>query len=423
MGASSRSRDLRWLFGGNAARMFGYGILDVMFALYLVEMGLDTLHVGVVISATLLGSAALNFLVPRLTLRYGRRGTLLLLSTIMAASAVLILTTSSWLLLILAGASGTLNFTGATNTGFGAVDQTVLAEITDANSRNRYFGRYSTVALLARMLGALASSIPAQLQRLIGLPLLQGYRALLLLFLLLTIVGFLFSWRLSGAIEGSRKADPARTPWHNLRQSQSFIGKLSLLFGVDALATGFIPQSLIVLWFSLRFGAGAELMGPVYSGIRLLQAGAYPVAMRLADRYGLLNTVVFSHLPSQFLLLAIPFTPSLTVAVALLMAQQAMSHMDIPTRQAYIVAVVQPDERTAAVGLTNTVRNLTQGISPSISGLAIRTLSLGMPFFFAGGIGALYDVMMYFSFRRSGKPRAEPGIQDAREESKSAPNP
>jgi MFS family permease len=396
----SRSRDLRWLFSGNAARMFGYGILDVMFALYLVDIGLDTFHIGVVISATLLGSAALNFVVPRLALRLGRKRSLLVLSAMMVAGAVLVLLTRSLGVLIVAGATGTLNFTGPTNTGFGALDQTIVAEVAEPGSRNRYFGRYNTVALLARMLGALASSVPSQLERLAGIPILEGYRALLALFLLLTLVSAFSASRLSGAVEGEHhEVDPA-IHWHALRHSQSFVARLSLLFGVDALATGFIPQSLIVLWVSLRFGAGANLMGPMYSGVRLMQAVSYPVAMRLADRYGLLNTVVFSHLPSQLLLLLIPAAPTLELAIAILMVQQAISHMDIPTRQAFIVATVEPDERTAAVGLTNTVRNLTQGISPSISGLAIRTVSLGMPFLFAGGIGALYDVLMYFSFRK-----------------------
>jgi len=405
-------RDLFWLFAGNAARMTGYGMLDVMFALYLVELGFDAFHIGLFISATLLGSAGLNLLVTRYALRLGRKRTLILLGGLTASAGLVLIFFKSFPLLVAVGLLGTLNFTGATNTSFAALDQSILAQIAPIEARNRTFGRYNTVALLARMAGALLSGLPSQLRRLAGMPLLDGYRGLLFLFFLLGVVSMLCSWRLSGQVELEPEIREQPRPWHNLTRSRKFIARLSLLFGVDALATGFIPQSLIVLWFSTRFGVGAGLMGPLYSGIRLLQAGAYPVAMRLADRFGLLNIIVFSHLPSQLLLFVIPFSPTLGVAIALLMVQQAMSHMDIPTRQAYIVAVVAPEERTAAVGLTNLVRNLTQGVSPSLSGLAFKLLEGGLSFACAGALGTIYDLLMYFSFRSTQAEEAK-GMKSA----------
>jgi predicted MFS family arabinose efflux permease len=194
----------------------------------------------------------------------------------------------------------------------------------------------------------------------------------------------------------------------DLGRSRSIILRISALFGVDALTSGFAGNSLIVLMFYQRFGVGAEVMGPAYTIARLLQAASYQVAVRLADRIGLLNTMVFTHLPSQFLLIALPFAPTLPLGLFILFARQGLSHMDLPTRQAYIAAVVHPEDRTTAAGVTNLTRNLTQSVSPSFTGYAFQNLIFGAPFLVAGVLGIFYDLALFVSFRGI-KPSHEMG--------------
>jgi len=189
-----------------------------------------------------------------------------------------------------------------------------------------------------------------------------------------------------------------------LGRSRRTIFRLSALFGLDSLAGGFVVQSLIAFWFHLRWGAGPELLGPIFLGVGLLQGISFLVAARVADRIGLINTMVFTHLPSNILLMAIPLAPSLTWAVVLTLARHALSQMDVPTRQSYVVAVVDPEERTAAAGVTNVVRNVAQAVTPVLSGYAMQIVSLGLPFFIGGGLKIVYDLSLYAMFRRIRPP-------------------
>jgi predicted MFS family arabinose efflux permease len=184
-----------------------------------------------------------------------------------------------------------------------------------------------------------------------------------------------------------------------LRRSRSIVLRLSALFGLDALAGGFIVQSLVAFYFNLRWGTGPGLLGPIFLGVGLLQAGSYLVAARLAERIGLINTMVFTHLPSNLLLAAIPFAPSPAWATGLLLARSALSQMDVPTRQSYIVAVVDPEERVAAAGVTNIARNLAQAVTPVIAGVAMQAVGLGVPFLVGGGLKSLYDMLLFVMFR------------------------
>jgi predicted MFS family arabinose efflux permease len=172
------------------------------------------------------------------------------------------------------------------------------------------------------------------------------------------------------------------------------------LFGLDSLAGGFVVQSLIAFWFHLRWGAGPELLGPMFLGVGLLQAISYLVAARVADRIGLINTMVFTHLPSNILLMLVPAAPSLNTAIALILARHALSQMDVPTRQSYTMAVVEPAERSAAAGFTNVVRNLAQATTPILSGYAMQVVALGLPFVLGGGLKIIYDLSLYVMFRQ-----------------------
>jgi predicted MFS family arabinose efflux permease len=183
--------------------------------------------------------------------------------------------------------------------------------------------------------------------------------------------------------------------------------RLAALFALDSLAGGFVVQSLIAYWLHLRWGAGPGLLGPVFFGIGLMQAGSFLVAGKLAGRIGLINTMVFTHLPSDVLLMLIPAAPSLPWAIVLLLARHALSQMDVPTRQSYTMAVVAPEERTATAATTNVVRNVAQAITPALSGAAMQTIALGLPFVLAGGLKIVYDLLLYIMFRRIHPPEEQ----------------
>jgi predicted MFS family arabinose efflux permease len=208
--------------------------------------------------------------------------------------------------------------------------------------------------------------------------------------------------RLSDRVEVARLDRAVRTG--GLRRSRSSVLRLAALFSLDSLGGGFVVQSLIAFWFHLRWGAGPEVLGPIFLAVGLLQAGSFMAATRLADRIGLINTMVFTHLPSSVLLMLIPAAPSLPIAIVLLLARHALSQMDVPTRQSYTMAVVDPDERNAAAAFTNVVRNASQAITPVIAGYAMQAVALGLPFVLGGALKIVYDLLLYAQFRHVRPP-------------------
>jgi predicted MFS family arabinose efflux permease len=256
------------------------------------------------------------------------------------------------------------------------------------------YGRYNAVAYLAGAAGALAAGGPSAMRDLLpGLPPDQRW---LLLMPIGAAICALFAARLSPGVEVAADV-PAGV--RGLQRSRGIVQRLAALFAVDAFAGGFIVQSFIVFWFGRQFGADAALMGLVFFGVGLLQAGSSIAAGWLGARIGLLNTMVFTHLPSNVVLAMIPFAPSLAVAVALLLARSALSQMDVPARQAYVAALVDPAERTAAAGYTNAARHVVRPAGPLLAS-ASMAMAAGVPFLVAGGLKAVYDVALYLTFRR-----------------------
>jgi MFS family permease len=402
LAAALASVDARRLILANAARMIAYGILGVLFVLYLSEIGFQAFPIGILLTATLIGSALLNLTVVAIAGKFNRRVAYSVAHILMLLAGVVMITQRSFAAFLIASLSGTINFTAPITCGFVALDQSIIPDVTSSQTRNAVYGAYNSVALLARMAGSLISVIPSLLLRSTGLDIVIGYRLMLGLVMLFAFLSFLCVMGLSQDIETRVKAAPLR-----LERSGSIVRRLSFLFFIDALSTGFVAQSIVILWFNLRFGVGAEVLGPAYSVVRLLQASGYPLAMMIAGRVGLLNTMVFTHLPSQLMLITLPLMPDLPLALGLLFAQQAISNMDIPVRQAYIASVVEQEERTSAASITNLTRNLGQGISPSFSGFALGSLSFGLPFVLSGLIGAIYDIALFFNFR-SIEPVREP---------------
>lgn len=385
--------DVRLIFSVQAVRAFLYGFSSILIGSSLAATGLDAAAVGVVFTSMLLGMAISSLAVGRWGEAVGRRRSYLGLLLLMGVAGTIVALTGSVPFLVIAALTGTLSTDPNESGPITTVEQAMLAS-QPAAERSRVYGRYNAVAYLAGAVGALAAGGPSAMRDVLpGLPPDQRW---LLLMPLGAIICAVLALRLSSRVEV--QADlPVGT--RGLQRSRGVVQRLAALFSLDAFAGGFIVQSFIVFWFGRQFGADAELMGLVFFGVGLLQAASSVAAGWLGARIGLLNTMVFSHLPSNVLLALIPLAPSLLVAVLLLLGRSALSQMDVPARQAYVAALVDPAERTAAAGYTNAARHLVRPAGPALAS-ASMAMAAGLPFFVAGGLKVVYDLALYVTFRR-----------------------
>jgi MFS family permease len=389
--------DLRRILAVQAVRAFLYGFGAVILGSTLAARGATELQVGLLGAAILAGMAISAFTVGLIGDRLGRRrsymGLLALMGIVGAAYA---LTERLWILLALA-LLGVLSTDANENGPLTTLEQAMIGQA-PAETRLRVFGRYNAVAFLAGAVGSLAAGGPAFLDRWwTGAP--TG-RAWFLLFPLGAVICLWLAGGLSPALETEARA--ARAP---LERSRSTVTKLAGLFAVDAFAGGFVITVFIVYWFATRFGASAELMSAVMFSAGLLQAGSSVIAPWIATRAGLLPTMVFTHLPSNILLMLVPVAPTLPIAIAVLLARFALSQMDVPTRQAYIAAMVDPGERTAAAATTNSARYAARPFGPLV-GSALMRIAVGAPWVAAGGLKIVYDVALWRVFSRVPLPES-----------------
>jgi len=389
--------DVRTIFAIQGIRAFLYGFASILIGSSLAEGGFSAAEVGLVFTAMLVGMAASTLAVGRWGELVGRRRAYSGLLVLMALAG-LVFALADWPpLLILAALTGTLS-TDANESGPITSLETAMLAGVPPEVRGRIYGRYNAVAYLAGAIGALAAAAPAALRTTApGLPADQRWLAVLALGGVLCAV---LARRLSADVEAP--APPlASLSSRGLQRSRGAVQRLAGLFAVDAFAGGFIVQSFLAFWFARQFGAGIEIIGLAFFGVGLLQAASSIVAGWLGDRIGLVNTMVFTHLPSNVLLALIPFAPTLPIAFGLLLARSVLSQMDVPARQAFVVALVDPSERTAAAAYTNAARHLARPLAPILGGALMQGLWFGAPFVLAGGIKALYDVALYLSFRRA----------------------
>jgi predicted MFS family arabinose efflux permease len=292
---------------------------------------------------------------------------------------------------------------------FTSLEQSMLATDMGARERVRGFGVYNAVATAAGSVGALAAGGPELLRRVwSGTPVDERF---FLLFVPVALAGAAVACTLSRRVEAEPQPvdEPAST---GLRRSRPTVVRLAALFAVDSFAGGFVVQSFIAYWFTVEFGASLGVLGVVFFSVGLVQTASFLAAPRLAERFGLLRTMVFTHLPSNLLLIAIPFAPTLAVAVAFLLARVALSQMDVPTRQAYVMALVDPAERTPAAAWTNTARYVARPAGPALAGVS-QSIAFGLPFFLAGGIKSIYDVVLWRWFRSVPLPEESGGRDDS----------
>lgn len=389
-------RDLRIILGVQALRAFLYGFGSVLIGGILASEGLSGTEAGAVFTSMLAGMALMSIIVARRADRVGRRRTYVLLLLVMGASGAVFALTSWIPALVIAALTGTLSTDPNESGPITSIEQAMMGGA-PAEARARVFGRYNAVAYLAGSVGALAAGGPAAFRHVF--PALPADQRWLLAFPAIAIACAAIAGRLSAAAEAERGRRSG------LVRSRSHVRNLAMLFSLDSFAGGFVVQAFVVYWFHRRFGATVEQMSVVFFAVGILQAISSVVAGRLATRIGLLNTMVFTHLPSNVLLASIPFSPTLWGAVALLLGRSMLSQMDVPARQAYVVTTVDPDERTAAAAYTNTARYLTRPAGPVGAGALIK-IGLPAPFVAAGTLKIVYDLILYGAFRR--RSEAEP---------------
>jgi MFS family permease len=378
--------DARRILAVQALRAFAYGLGSIVIGVTLARRGLSGFEVGLVLAALLAGVALASIAIARTGDRIGRRRWYTALFLVMGlAGAAFALTDETWLL-VLAALTGTVSTEVVESGPFTSLEQAMLPSAAGTLDATRLFGTYNTVATLAGSAGALAAGLVAFLH-------VEPQR-LLLVYVVVAVTGAVLTLGLSEAVEPAVRG--ARQP---LERSRRVVRRLSGLFALDSFGGGFVTQAFIAYWFTETYGTSPEVLGAAFFAVGLLQALSFQGAVRLAGRIGLVNTMVFTHLPSNVLLALIPLAPNEITAFGLLFARYALSQMDVPTRQAYVVGVVDPDERTAAAAYTNTARYVTRPLGPLVAA-PILQVSLGAPFLIAGAIKSAYDLMLFADFRR-----------------------
>jgi MFS family permease len=389
-GRTSLTRDARLIVTVQGLRAFAYGVGSVLIGVSLARSSLSGTTVGAVFACILIGAAIASLALGRVGDRVGRRPAYRALLVAMGIAGTVFALTDNLLLLLLAALTGTISTDVVESGPFTSLEQAMLPQTTAADQTSRLFGTYNTVAVLTGSLGALAAGAPA----LLGVSSPQRW---LLVYPLAAALALPFAACLSMGIEPPSQPLKGRGA---LGPSKGIVRRMSALFALDSFGGGFVIQSFIAYWFTRRFDASPETLGAVFFGIGLLQAGSFQVAVRLAERIGLLRTMVFTHLPSNLLLIVVPFAPNLETGITLLLGRFVLSQMDVPARQAYVVAVVGADERTAAAAYTNSARYAARPVAPILAGALVQASTLAAPFVIAGTLKSVYDLAFYRMFRR-----------------------
>ena len=398
------SRDGKLLLGARIVRTFSYGFLSVILAIYLKLVGFDDILVGIVLTATLVNSIFFNLLSSAYADKIGRRKILVIYAALMIVSSIIFFVTSNYIALVIAALVGTINVTGSEVGAFLSLEQAMLPQtIRDIKKRNSIFAIYNAVGTFAMSAGVLLSGLPSMLQN-YGFDKIGAIKSLFLIYAACAVVVLVIYLMLSKNIEVKESTKSSLSLKNISPQSKSIIVKMSSLFAIDSFGGGFVIQSIVSFWFYTKFGADLSSLSYIFAVSGVLTAISYMASTKIASKIGLVNTMVFTHIPSNVLLILLAFAPSLSIAVSLLFARMSLSQMDVPTRQSYIMGVVGENERIPAAVFTNTSRNISQAISPSITGIIIQTLSLSAPFVIGGVLKIVYDVGIFFSFRKIKPP-------------------
>ena len=405
-------RNVRLLFVARFIRLFAYGSLSVVLVFYLIGVGLSEQQTGLLLTFTLLGDAAVSLFMSTRADAFGRRRMLIVGACLMAGAGLVFVAAHAWWLLAVAATIGVISPSGQEVGPFLSIEQAALTAAARDRDRTEVLAWYTLTGTIATALGALAAGILTRAVQLEGLASPMGsYRVVVVLYSLCGASLVVVFARLSSDAESGPKRNDergersARARVTGLKDSRGIVFQLSALFALDAFGGGFVAQSVAAYWFHLRFGADPGVLGPIFFLANLLAGASALVASRLAARVGLIRTMVWTHLPSNVLLILIPLMPTMSLAVVVLLVRFSISQMDVPARQSYVLAVVRPDERSAAGGITGVARTIGAAASPVFVGVLFAVPALiDWPFFIAGTLKAVYDLALYKGFVSAGEP-------------------
>jgi MFS family permease len=395
------TNDGRLIIAARIVRAFAYGFLSIVLAIYLKLIGLTDPLIGLILTATLVNSVLFSLLASFYADRIGRRRILIIYAALMSVSGAIFVSTDNYVVLIIAALIGTLNVTGSETGAFLSVEQALMPQtLNDPKKRNTMFALYNMAGTFAMAAGILLSGIPPVLEQKYEIGQVDSIKLLFLLYSIfgVILIGIYFS--LSRKIELSSVVTAKPLSQMLSPKSKTIVGKLSGLFALDSFAGGFVIQSIVSFWFFSKFGLDLTTLSYVFSIAGALTAFSFLAAAKIADKIGLVNTMVFTHIPSNVLLILVGFAPTPLLAIAFYLGRMALSQMDVPTRQSYIVSVVNEEERTSAAAITNISRNVSQAISPSLTAYVLQLLPLlSGPFVLGGILKLAYDLALYFQFR------------------------
>jgi len=407
------STDGRFLFITRIVRLFAYGFLSVILVLYLAELGLKATEIGLLLTLILIGDTLISLWITTNADRIGRRRMLIIGAVLMIFAGVLFALTRNFIVLLIAATIGVISPSGYEVGPFLSIEQAALSQIVADDRRTQVFAWYNLFGSFTTAIGSLCGGALVQGLEQAGVSPLGSYRMVVIGYAAMGLVlAFLFS-RLSLVVELPRVSDPVSPPSHRkkflgLHKSRRVVFKLSALFSLDAFAGGFVLQSILAYWFYVRFNVQPALLGSIFFGANVLAGLSALVAARVAKKIGLVHTMVVTHIPSNILLILVPFMPNLPLAITVLLMRFSISQMDVPTRQSYTMAVVSPDERSAAAGITGVARTTGASIAPVVTGpLLANSALLSFPFVIAGGLKIIYDLLLYRSFKAIKPPEEE----------------
>ena len=382
-------------------RTIPYGFLGVLFGVYMANLGFSSYIVGIVLTITVFTSALYTFGISFVADRFGRKKTLIIFALMDFTAGSILFLSTAWWAPVLAGIVGNMTV-GAGEVGpFLSLEQAIIPKTCDQKHRTLAFSIYNLAGYGSSSIGSLLAGLPQYFGG--GL---VGYRPLFAAYMLSGLMGSVIYSRLSKNIEIEESARQKKKPVLS-DKSKPIVRKLASLFVIDAFGGGLIGQSILAYYFYLRFGLSDTMLGLIFFGTQIITASSFLAAERIARRLGLLNTMVFTHAPSNVFLALVPFAPSAIGAVLLLFCRQTLSQMDVPTRQSYVMAVVDDADRTPAAGLTNVARSLSQSASPSLAGFSMATIWIGLPLALAGSLKLVYDALIYISFRKLKPPEEQ----------------
>ena len=394
-------KNIYLLFISRSLRMASYGSLSVVLVLYLSQIGLNDYQIGLLITLTLIGDAVISLWITTRADSISRKKMLLLGSFLMAVGGVAFLLTTNYLLLIVTATVAVISPTGKEIGPFLSIEQSALSQILERSELTKVIAWYNVAGSFATAIGALLAGLMSELVKEMGYTDTVAYKIIIAGYALAGLIILILFYFLSEQIEPAKisKMQEMKKVF-GLHRSKNVVFKLSSLFALDSFAGGFIIQSMIAYWFYLKFGLSAGTIGSIFFGTNLVAGISALFAARLANRIGLLNTMVFTHLPSNILLILIPLMPNFPLAVGVLILRFSISQMDVPTRQALIMLLVSEDERSAASGISTLARSIGAAVSPTFCGMLLSNpLMINLPFFFAGGLKIVYDLWVFVSMR------------------------